>query len=100
MPSEVKNKLDTVKDTVCATVGQVKGQLDEGKNTVQDKIEEVRGQGESLAHLAWEQVPAPMAGRLTRLARGVRQRPVPAAATVFTVLIFLLLRRFLRGGKR
>jgi gas vesicle protein len=100
VPSEVGSQLDTTKDAIHTTIGQVKQRLDESKNTVQDKMEKVQGQGKNLTNQTWDQIPTPVAGRLTRLATVVRQRPLPtAAATMFTMVIFLLLRRLLRGGK-
>lgn len=100
VPSEVNTQLDTTKDAIHTTIGQVKQHLDEGKNTVQDKIEKVKGQGKDLTNQSWGQVPAPVAGRLTRLATVVRQRPLPTtAATMFTMVIFLLVRRLSRSGK-
>jgi transposase len=95
----VNTQLDATKNAIRTTIGQVKQHLDESKNTVQDRIEKVKGQGKNLTNQTGGHVPAPVAGRLARLATVVRQRPLPtAAATMFTLLIFLLL-RFFRSGK-
>jgi hypothetical protein len=61
---------------------------------VQDKAGEVRQQAKSVANQARAQVPAPVRGRVHQVAQSVRQRPAPAAAVVFAVLVLLLLRRF------
>jgi gas vesicle protein len=99
VPLGVKDKLSATENTVQDKVEQVTRNLHEGKEAVQDKVDEVTRQAESLTNQAWEQVPAPVAGRITHLAQAVRQRPVPAAAMVFTVFALLLLRRFLRRTK-
>ncbi|MBV9058587.1 MAG: hypothetical protein JOZ09_05445 [Pseudonocardiales bacterium] len=75
-----------------AKIGQVAQHLHNGKETVQDKADEVRKQATSLTNQAREQVPAPVRGRVDQVAQSVRQRPAPAAAVVFAVLVLLLRR--------
>lgn len=92
-------KLSATKEAVQAKIGQAKRRLDEGRETVHDKADEVTRQTKSLANQAREQIPTPVAGRLNRLTRAVRQRPVPAVAMVLTVFVSLLLRRLLRRNE-
>jgi gas vesicle protein len=93
VPAGVMDKWHATKDTVQAKIGQVAQHLHNGKETVQDKADEVTQQAKSLTNQAREQVPAPVRGRVNQVAQSVRQRPAPAAAVVFAVLVLLLLRR-------
>jgi hypothetical protein len=93
------DKLSATKNTVQGKVEQVTRNLHAGKETVQGKADEVTRQSENLTNQAGEQVPAPVAGRVTHLAQAVRQRPALAAAMVLTVLVALLVRGLLHRAK-
>jgi gas vesicle protein len=93
VPAGVMDKWHATKDTVQAKIGQVAQHLHNGKETVQDTADEVTQQAKSLTNQAREKVPAPVRGRVNKVAQSVRQRPAPAAAVVFAVLVLLLLRR-------
>lgn len=93
VPVGIKDKWQATKDTAQAAIGQAMRHLPKGKKTVQDKTAEVAHQAKSLSNQAAAQVPAPVAGRVTELAQALRQRPAPAAAIVFAIFAFLLLRR-------
>jgi hypothetical protein len=67
------------------------------RNGVSQTREQLTDTRDALAQTvkAAAQVPAPVAGRVTGLAQGVRQRPAPALALAFAIFALLLLRRFL-----
>ena len=95
LPSRVQAKLQAMKDTAHAAMGQATEHLPEGKKTVQDTAHEVTRQAKSLTNQAAAQMPAPVTGRVTQLAVAVRQRPIPTAALVVAIFALLLLRRVL-----
>lgn len=100
LPSGVKDKLHAAKDTVQAKLGQAKRHLNSGKGVARAEADEVTRQAKNLTNQAREQVPAPVAGRLNHLTQAVRQRPVSAAALVFTMFVLLLLPRQFRKTER
>jgi methyl-accepting chemotaxis protein len=97
--SGVTGKWQDMQDTAHATIGQVTRGFQEGTQAVQDKAAEVTGQVKKVTNQARAQVPAPVRRRVTQVTGAVRQRPAPAAAMVFAVLVLLLLRRLFRTAE-
>ncbi len=97
--SGVPGKWQDMQDTVHATSGQVTRGFQEGTQVVQDKAAEVTQQVKKVTSQARAQVPAPVRGRVTQVTEAVRQRPAPAAAMVFAVVVLLLLRRLFRTAE-
>ena len=97
VPALVEGKLHATKKAVQATAEQVKQHLHKGSKTAQDKAGEAVLQAKSTANGALAKLPTAVPGRVGQLAQGVRHRPVPAAAaTLFGVLMLLVLRLVLR----
>jgi len=92
VPALVEDKLHATKKAVQATAEQVKQHLHKGSKTAQDKAGEAVLQAKSTANGALAKLPTAVPGRVGQLAQGVRHRPVPAAATLFAVLVLLVLR--------
>jgi hypothetical protein len=91
LPSGIKEKAHAMKHTARAKLGEAKRHLNQGTAVARATVNDVTQQATSLTHQAREQVPEPVTGHLNHLTQAVRQRPVPAAALVFTLCALLLL---------
>ncbi len=97
LPARVKDKVDHTKETVQAKVDAVRQHLHVGTETLQDKADGATREAKSLTNQALAKVVPSAAGRVTQLTETARQRPVPAAVVVLSVL--LVLRRLLRRNR-